>query len=104
MQAHFSIDHPAVKFLEPSSDTAGMDPAKRGNNELENPQVYLIWSFQSFCTLCCQFPCFEIVFLITVIPLKNIDLESDATVMGQYILLLPQFGNFDDEVLSWVQL
>lgn len=41
------------KFLEPSSDKTGMGPAKRYDSELENPYVCLIWSFQSFCILCC---------------------------------------------------
>lgn len=36
-QAHFSMNCPAIKFLEPSSDRAGMGPAKREDTELENP-------------------------------------------------------------------
>jgi len=36
VQAHFSINCPAINFLEPSSDMAGMGTAKREDTELEN--------------------------------------------------------------------
>lgn len=45
-----------------------------------------------------QFPCFEIVFFIIVIPLQNVNLDFDVTVMGQNFFSLPQFCSLDDGV------